>query len=218
MWTRSQWFQWLLLEHKVYYNWFIDNTAPEKCFYQFVLAWTELYTHRQSHYSHAIPSNSTISAVRSHSFPCADVHAAPWPAVLSVRKLFRDIEAEMFFLPPAESEDRDRWALWHGRPPGCIHPNGSELHSPLSLPSDQALPVETLSCEVRGHTNSPTPSSFSYTISSISVHHTLIHFPFLSLLSLSLSFSGTLAYWSRGEIISWSALPQLSGPYKDCSW
>lgn len=150
-----------------------------------MLKWAELYTHRQPHYSHAIPSNSIISAVTSRLFPCADVHAALWPAMLSVWKLFHDIEAEMFFLPPAESEDRDGWALWHERPPACIHPNGSELHSPLSLPSDQALPIETLSCKVRGHTNSSTPSSFSYTISSISVHHRLIHFPFLSRLSLS---------------------------------
>lgn len=33
----------------------------------------------------------------------------------------------MFFLPLAQSEDRDRLALWLKRPPGCIHPNGSEL-------------------------------------------------------------------------------------------
>jgi len=64
----------------------------------------------------------------------------------------------------------------------------------FSLPSDQALPVETLSCEVRGHTNSPSPSSFCYTIPSVSVHHALSCFLFLSLLCLPPSFCDTLAY------------------------
>ncbi len=148
---------------------------------------------------------------------CTEVHAALWQAILGVWKLFHDTEAEMFFLPLAQSEDRDRWALWLERPPGCIHSNGSELHSPLSLPSDQALPVETLSCKVRGHTNSPTPSSFSYTISSISVHHTPLHFLFLFLLSLPPSVTLWPIDLTSGEIISWSTLPRLWGPYMDCS-
>lgn len=76
-------------------------------------------------------------------------------------------------------------------------PNASQPHSPLA--------VETLSCEVRGHTNSPTPSSFSYTVSSISVHHALTRLPFLHLISYCVTL------WSidpsGGEIISWSVLP-----------
>lgn len=86
------------------------------------------------------------------------------------------------------------------------------------LPSDQALPVETLSFKVRGHTNSPTPSSFSYMLSSISVYHILIHFPFPCLPSLPPS----VALWpidlTGGEITGRSALPWLSGPDMDCSW
>ncbi len=121
--------------------------------------------------------NSIISKVPCFH-DCTAAHAALWPAMLSVWKLLHDTEAEMFFLPLAQSEDRDRWALRLERPPSSIHPNGSELHSPLSLPSDQALPAETLSRKMRGHTNSPTPSSFSCTISSINVHHTLTHVSF----------------------------------------
>lgn len=151
-----------------------------------MLKWTELYTRRQSLLI------STVTCFHD----CTRPHAALWPAMFCVWKLFHDTEAEMFFLPRAQNEDRDRWVLWLERPPGCIHPNGSELHYPLFLPSDQALSVETLSCKVRGQTNSPTPSSFSYTISSISVYHTLINFPFLCPLSLPPSFSDTLAYWS----------------------
>lgn len=161
-------------------------------------------------------SNIIISVLRVTCFhDCTEAHAALWPAMPCVWKLFHDIKAKMFFLPLAESEDRDRWAPRLERPPGCIHPNRSESHSPLSLPSDQALPVETLSCKVRGHTNSPTPSSFFYTSSSISVHHTLFS---SSLFSIFLPLSVTL--WpidlTEGEIISWSTLPQLSGPYTDC--
>lgn len=145
----------------------------------------------------------------------SEAHAALWPAMLGVWKLFHDMEAEMFSVPLAERGDRDRWALWLKRPPGCIHPNGSEPHSPLSLPSDKALPIETLSCKVRGHTNSPTPSYFLYAIPSISVHQTLWHFFF------SLKHPPSVTLWpidlTGGEIISWSSLPLLSGPYMYCS-
>lgn len=47
--------------------------------------------------------------------------------------------------------------------------------------SDQALPIETSSCKARGSTNRPTPSYFSFTVSPDSVHHALVHLPFLCL-------------------------------------
>lgn len=95
-------------------------------------------------------------------------------------------------------KQRSSFCLWHRVKTETDECSGSRGHLAASiqtdqsftilifLPSDQALPVETLSLKVRGHTNSPTPSFFSYTLSSVSVL-----FP---LSSLSSSFSDTLAY------------------------
>lgn len=63
----------------------------------------------------------------------SEAHAALWPAMLGVWKLFHDMEAEMFSVPLAESGDRDRWALfgWRG-------------HLAASIRTDQSLTLLSL--------------------------------------------------------------------------
>lgn len=106
---------------------------------------------------------------------------------MALRPAVRGPEAEMFLLPVAEMET-DELSGSRGHLAASIQTDQS-FGSSLFQPSDRALPVETLSCEVRGHTNSPTPSSFPCLISSISV-------PSFSALSLLPSSCDTLAYWS----------------------
>lgn len=110
------------------------------------------------------------------------VHAALWPSMLSAWKLLHGVEAEMSVLPLAESEDRDRWALWLQRPPGYIRPH-------CLCPLTKRCPLKHWAVRWEVTLMAPLHLLCPVPFYSISVHHTLFLF-------LPLSFSDTLAYWS----------------------
>lgn len=201
---KSKWLRrllFLMFQHKIVISAVVHrhNIAKTICS-NLCGVWNCSHAHQARHFKHSQPSGRPV---------------------LSMWKL-HDIKAEMFFLPLVESADRDRWATWHQRPPGYIHPNGSGASfSPLSLLSDQVSPIETLSWKVRGHTNNPTPSSFHWTF--------LLHFcpshgrSYFLLLpyALSLSLSRSLFLWHFGLLI-WLEEESLVDPcchsYQTHTW